>query len=67
MSHLEKLVAHKEALDLEYLRLPSGRFEKIRDAFEECGDWRLTPAREVLGEDFSYNELKLARLFLNER
>jgi len=67
MSHLEKLIAHREALDLEYLRLPSDRFEKIRDAFEECGDWRLTPVREVLGEDFSYNELKLARLFLNER
>jgi hypothetical protein len=64
ISHLEKLVG-QEDIDLEYLRPSAYRFEKIKNAFEETGDTKLFPVREILGNDFSYNELRLARLFLN--
>ena len=64
ISHLEKLIKNQEDLDLEYLRLPDNRFEEIMLAFQETGDWQLVPVREILGEDYSYQELRLARLFL---
>ncbi len=66
MGHLEKLAKNEEELDLEYLRLPQNRFEKIKAAFQESGGWQLNPVREILGEDFSYRELRLARLFLDK-
>ena len=64
ISHLEKIIENKENLDLEYLRLPKDRFEKIKRTFQKTDDWHLSPVREILGEDFSYQELRLARLFL---
>lgn len=64
LNHLEKLTARKAEVDLEYLRLPKDRFEKIKAAFAQSDDLRLAPARQLLGKDFSYNELRLARLFL---
>lgn len=67
-SHLEELLSRGENFDLEYLRagLPPGRFEKIKSAFRKTNDRKLAPVRELLGEDFSYDELRLARLFLEE-
>lgn len=62
IGHLEKL----EYVDLEYLRPSEGRLEEIRLAFQESGSWQLAPARELLGGGFSYEELRLARLFLAE-
>jgi len=66
ISHLEKLVAQREEIDLEYLQPPEERFEKIRLTFQQTGDLRLSPVKEILGEDFSYREIRLARLFLWE-
>ena len=66
LGHLEKLKEKKEPLDLEYLRLPEERFEEIETAFQESGDWKLAPVRDILGRDFTYEELRLARLFLKE-
>ena len=62
--HLEKLMANGEELNLEHLQLPEARFEKIKSAFQQVGTSKLTQVYEILGEDFSYQELKLARLFL---
>ena len=66
MSHLEKLLERGENLDLEYLRsgIESGRFIKIKDAFAKSDGLKLSPVREILGSSFSYDELRLARLFL---
>ena len=67
ISHLEKLLANGEKLDLEHLQLPEARFEKIKSAFQQVGTSKLAPAHEILGEDFSYQELRLARLFFGKR
>ena len=64
VSHLEKLIDRGEELGLEHIKPPAKRFAKIERAFEESGDLSLSPVRAILGEDYSYDELRLARLFL---
>ncbi|MCK4554719.1 helix-turn-helix domain-containing protein, partial [Candidatus Parcubacteria bacterium] len=62
--HLEKLIAAGEKLDINYLKPPAERFEKIKNGFQESGGLNLSPVREILGEEYSYDELRLARMFL---
>lgn len=71
ISHLEKLTGEKvldPSFDLRYLKPEQNRFEKIKTVLksvsEKDGKILLSPAREILGEDFSFEELRLARLFL---
>ena len=66
ISHLEKLAESGKYIDLGYLKPEKYRFEKIKIAFEKSGAWLLTPAREILGNDFSYQEMRIARLFLTK-
>lgn len=62
--HLEKIANEDGFDDLEYLKPVSARFEKIKSIFDKRPDFKLTPVKEILGEDFSFTEIKLARLFL---
>ncbi len=64
VSHLEKLRNAGEEIDIDYLQLPPARFETIKAAFLKSGGMALTPVKEMLGDDFSYEELGLARLFM---
>ena len=64
LSHLEKISTADPLLDITHLKLQSERFGKIRDAFNKTGDILLAPVHEILGEDYSYEELRLARIFL---
>ncbi len=64
--HLEILKENNEDINLDYLRLPEKRFEVIQTAFKESGDTILSPVRDILGQTFSYTELRIARLFLEE-
>ena len=64
IDHIEKLKASGEEIAIEHLRLPEERFQKIKSAFEKSGGMMLSPVREILGEDFGYEELKVGRLFL---
>lgn len=66
MNHLEKLMARGEELDLKHLKPPAERLAKIKKAFEESDGLNLSPVREILGKSFSYDELRLARLFLDK-
>jgi len=66
VSHLEKLIGRGEKLNLEHLKPPTERFTKIRKAFEESDGFNLSPVREILGDSFSYDELRLVRLFLDK-
>ena len=69
--HLEKLVLarrldpHRELL---HLKPEQPRFQKIKTAFEivyaKEKKMLLAPVREALGDDFTFEELRLARLFL---
>lgn len=66
LRHLEKLIEKEEGLNLEHLRLSPQRFQKIKLAFQQTDDWRLSPVKEILGEEFSWQEIKIARLFLKK-
>lgn len=65
VDHIDKLSAQEKALDIAHLRPPQERFAKIKTAFEQTGQLAvLSPAKTILGENFSYDEIKLARIFL---
>ncbi len=66
IGHIEKMLLEDPHLDVSYLRPPSGRLSAIRDAFEQSRGRALAPVREILGEDYSFDELRLARIFLGE-
>ncbi len=63
-THIEKLVSSGEAIDIDYLRPPGEKFATIKAAFQKSGGTALSPVLAMLGEPFSYAELKIARLFI---
>ncbi len=72
LSHVEKLAAKKmidPKRDLIYLKPETKRYEKIKKEFakiyQHTGELRLLPVREALGKNFSFEELRLVRLFLD--
>jgi hypothetical protein len=65
--HLERLVMAGESLDLDHLMPTPERLAKIERAFQETEGLLLAPVRELLGEDYSYLELNLARIGLRQR
>lgn len=68
IDHLEKLLILDPALDLTPIEhaIPKARLKKILSALKkggiEGGVYRLTPAKQILGDDFSFDEIRLARL-----
>lgn len=64
ISHLENLKQAGKDLKLDHLKPSPERFSKIQAAFHESGDVLLSPVREILGEEYGYDEIKLVRLFL---
>ena len=64
VSHVERLAEAGEDLDISGL-LPSGeRRQRIEAAFRNAGSMLLSPVRELLGEEYSYEEIRLVRLTL---
>ncbi len=69
--HLEKLVAEGKvdaSRELSHIKPQAKRFEKMKTAFDaaykKTGEMKLSPVREILGESFNFEELRLVRLFL---
>ena len=66
-AHIEMLVQTGKRLDLR-AHLPSpDRAMRIQDAFHKVGDSRLTPVKELLGDDYSYEEIRLVRAFMHQQ
>ncbi|MEX2525105.1 MAG: helix-turn-helix domain-containing protein [Gammaproteobacteria bacterium] len=65
LQHIEKLKGLDALPDIDYLRseIPDDEFDRIVALFREAGDGRLAPVREKLGRRFSYEALRIARLF----
>ena len=55
--------------ELKYLKPTPLRYAKIRAAFERVlkknGEMLLSPTRNILGQNYSFHELRLARIFLS--
>lgn len=69
-SHIEKLLEEGKEIDLTpHLPADSDRIRNIHSAFVEIGTLSLSPVREFLSslhnEDYTYDELRMARLFLS--
>lgn len=70
IDHLEKLKDLEPELDLARLRdsISATRLKKITDALMksgmEGGVYRLSPAKNILGPSFTFEEIRLARLLL---
>ncbi|HLD70245.1 MAG TPA: DNA helicase RecQ, partial [Candidatus Omnitrophota bacterium] len=68
LSHLEKLVEELkedgQKISVDHLKFPEHRLAKIKSAFEKTGSAKLSPVKEILGEDFSYEEIRLARVLM---
>ncbi|OGH59341.1 MAG: ATP-dependent DNA helicase RecQ [Candidatus Magasanikbacteria bacterium RIFCSPHIGHO2_01_FULL_33_34] len=64
LSHIEELVMSGQRLNIEHLRPEDISLKKISRAFYKSGGTALSPVKEILGSEFSYEELRCARLFL---
>ncbi|MEK7460572.1 MAG: helix-turn-helix domain-containing protein [Patescibacteria group bacterium] len=70
IDHIEKLLGQDAKLDLSTIKksIPKDRLKKMTDALKkggaEGGVYRLTPAKVLLGADFSFDEIRIARLFV---
>jgi ATP-dependent DNA helicase RecQ len=68
LTHIEKIIEENPEMDISYLK-PNDpeRFETIASALRKIDSVALSPVKEILGEEYSYDEIKLARIFLNRK
>ncbi len=64
INHIEKLKELGEKIDINYLKPNEQTFKPIKDAFEKCGTEKLRPVFKLLNEQFSYDVIRLVRVFL---
>jgi ATP-dependent exoDNAse (exonuclease V) alpha subunit len=73
IDHIEKAQQEGNELDITFLKdkaFTEARFKKITNAFsvtfKKTGDTRLAPIKQLLGDNVTYDELRLAKLFIDE-
>lgn len=70
INHLEQLKVKDKKIDFSNIkdRISPSRLKKIIDALKksgmEDGMYRLTPAKEILGNGFTFDEIRIARLLM---
>lgn len=64
ISHLEKLSTTGEKINILYLLPEEHELAEIKTAFEECGSELLKPVFDFLKERYSYEILRLVRIYL---
>jgi len=62
INHIEKVV-NIYHLDIDYLK--PGSFDRIKVAFDKFGFEKLKPVFDYFGEEISYEEIKMVRIFLD--
>ncbi|MDP3899823.1 MAG: AAA family ATPase [bacterium] len=67
MGHVEKLLQRGDTLSLNHITFPEAKLAVIQKAFVQTKEFNLTPVYEFLAGQFSYNELRLARVLLISR
>ncbi len=66
ISHIEKLSEKGEDLDISYLRPKEADLKKIKSAFAKSKDDKLTPVWKKLKGKYSFEELRIAKLFIKK-
>ena len=67
VNHLERMSTRLTKQDLEHLFQSPERLATIKEAFHTVGERGLTAMLERLGSAYTYEELRLVRLFLNAK
>lgn len=72
LDHLEKILNKEPDFDVSYLRrsMSAGKFKKIWEAFKnlygENRSFLLAPIKNKLGSGFSYEEIRIVRIFVKK-
>jgi uncharacterized protein YpbB len=66
ISHLEKLKELNGKIDLKKFKPKAKDLKKIKQAFAKTDDAKLAPVHQVLKGEYSYEEIRLARLFISD-
>lgn len=66
LSHIEHLKLHDTKLDIEHIRTDDIDIAKILKVFKKLGSNSLSQAKEKLGDEYSYQDIRIARLFLDK-
>ncbi len=64
INHIEKLLEANEPIKLDHIRPSAKRFQVIAEAFETFGTLSLSTIRQNLGEEYTFDELRLCRAIL---
>ena len=64
IAHIETIATTDPHLDIVYLKPPQDRLKVITAAFAQSKGTALAPVRQILREIYSYDELRLARIFI---
>ena len=67
VDHLERLSEDGMDIDLRPMLPPAEKVGEITRTFEEMGGEFLKPIKELLGDDYSYDEIKMVRIFLRQQ
>ena len=68
INHISELVSAGEQVDIGYLLPPAEGFAEIEAGFRDIGSLEyLTPVRDILGERYSFDELRLVRIAIMAR
>ena len=65
--HIERLIRAGEQLDLSSYLPPEERYDAIRAAFVETGGTLLSSVKAILGDDYSYDEIQIVGLYLDQQ
>lgn len=70
LDHIEKIVEEDPDFDIKHLKdeVPTGKYKKIwmafRELYGENRDFRLNPIKNKLGSAYTFEELRIVRLFV---
>ena len=65
LNHLTELAEAGEAVDIDRLVQPA-HFKVIADALQQVGDDLLRPVKDFLGDEYSYEEIRLVRAAIRQ-
>ncbi len=70
LDHIEKIIVEDPSFDISHLKteVPTGKYKKIwmafRELYGENRDFLLSPIKNKLGNAYTYEELRIVRLFV---
>ena len=67
IGHIERMAGEGTVMDLEHTMPDVEELGQIEEAFNVCGSTFLVPVREFLGDRFTYDELRTARVYLRQQ